>query len=116
MAYREIPEGSVEIQTGLWLYSYERVIGGNTYLFRQLFSSEGYCFYDKTEEIWREDENGNPYQVPEEDILPEERTYAQWASLGLITDVNNFVSVLVDDSYENVSRPNNSEVASVITS
>ena len=112
MAYREIPEGSVEIQTGLWLYSYERVIGGNTYLFRQLFSSEGYCFYDKTEEIWRyNEETGESVLVPEEDILPQERTYAQWASLGLITDVNNYVSVPVDDSYEIVSRPNNSEVA-----
>lgn len=111
MAYREIPEGSVEIQTGLWLYSYERVIGGNTYLFRQLFSSEGYCFYDKTEEIYREDEDGNLYLVPEDEVLPQERTYAQWASLGLATDINNYVSVPVDDSYEIVSRSSTGEVA-----
>lgn len=111
MAYREIPEGSVEIQTGLWLYSYERVIGGTTYIFRKLYSSEGYCFYDKSVEIYREDENGNPYVVPEEDILPTERTYMQYASLAISSDINDFVSVPVDPSYEIVSRPNNSEVA-----
>lgn len=111
MAYREIPEGSVEIQTGLWLYSYDRVIGGNTYTFRQLYSSEGYCFYDKTDPIYREDEEGNSYLVPEDEVLPTERLYSQFASLGINADINNFVSVPVDPSYEIVSRPNNSEVA-----
>ena len=105
MAYREIPEGSVEIQTGLWLYTYSRVIGGTEYTFRQLYSSEGYYFYDKTQEIYREDENGNLYLVPEDEVLPSERIYAQYASLGMYTDVNNFVSVPVDPSYEIVSLP-----------
>lgn len=49
---RLIPNGSKEIQTGLWLYSYNKTIGGNRYTFNELYSSEGYCFYDNT---WEED-------------------------------------------------------------
>lgn len=108
---REIPEGSVEIQTGLWLYTTTFTIGNVTYEQRQLFSSEGYCFYDKTAEVYREDENGDLYLVPDNEVLPTERTYMQWASLGLATDITNYVSVPVDPSYEIVSKPTNTETA-----
>ena len=104
MAYRKIPEGSIEIQTGLWLYSYTKTLGGTEYTFRQLYSSEGYCFYDLQDEYY--DEEGN--LIPEENILPSQRTYYQYHSLSFTRDVNDFVSVPVDPSYEIVNRPNNS--------
>ena len=55
---RTIPEGSVEIQTGLWLHEYNLVIAGTTYLKRNLYSSADYCFYDAEVEIY--DAEGNP--------------------------------------------------------
>lgn len=111
MAYREIPEGSVEIQTGLWLYSYNRTIGGTEYTFRYLYSSEGYCFYDNTEEIYREDENGEIYVVPADEVLSNERKYMQYASLGIYTDINNYISIPVDPSYEIVNKLIDTEIA-----
>ena len=111
MAYREIPQGSVEIQTGLWLYTYTKVISGVERTYRQLYSSEGYCFYNKTQEIYRQDENGDIYLVPDDEVLPTERIYMTFASLGIYTDVNDFVSVLADPSYEIVSIGNNTELA-----
>lgn len=105
--YREIPEGSVEIQTGLWLYSYEYNFGTQVLTARHLYSSEGYCFYDRSAAVY--DEEGN--QIPEDEILPSQRLYMQYASLGRYTDINNYVSVPVDPTYEIVSRSNNEEVA-----
>lgn len=83
---REIPSGAVEIQTGLWLYTYNKTIGGTEYTFRELYSSEGYCFYDNT---WDE----------------EERIYWQYMSLGLLTDVNNYTSIPISE------LPEDSEIA-----
>ena len=112
MAIREIPTGSVEIQTGLWLYTTEKTLGGNIYTLKYLYSSEGYCFYDNTDEIY--DEEGN--LVPADEVQPSQRTYAQYISLGIYTSqwtteqINTrFISVPVDPSYEIVSRPNNHE-------
>lgn len=102
MAYRPIPETAVEIQTGLWLNSYTRVIGGVEYTFRHLYSSDGYCFYDKTYEIY--DEEGN--LIPEDEIQPNQRLYMQYASVAIGKDINDFVSVPVDPSYEIVSAGN----------
>lgn len=110
MAVRQIPEGSVEIQTGLWLYSTDQVLVGTILKF--LYSSEGYCFYDNTDEIY--DEEGN--LVPSDEVLPSQRMYMQYCGLGVnisqwTTEQINarFISVPVDPSYEIVSRPNNHE-------
>ena len=75
---REIPSTAVEIQTGLWLYSYNKTIGGTEYTFRELYSSESYCFYDNT-------------------VAEDERIYYQWMSLGLLSDVNNFTSIPISE-------------------
>ena len=107
MAYQTIPTGSVEIQTGLWLHTSSFTVGGVTYERRHLYSSEGYCFYDKTVEIC--DEEGNV--IPDEDVLPNQRTYMTYSSLGKYTDVNNYVSVLAQPDFEIVSLPSNNEVA-----
>ena len=78
MAVRQIPEGAVEIQTGLWLHTIEQVLVGNTYTLKYLYSSEGYCFYDNT-------------------VAEDERIYYQWMSLGLLSDVNNFTSIPISE-------------------
>lgn len=83
---REIPDGSVEIQTGLWLYTRNKVIGGVEYTFRELFSSEGYCFYDNRD-------------------LEEERIYYQYASLGLLDSEDNYTSIPISE------LPEGSEIA-----
>jgi hypothetical protein len=99
--WREIPEGSVEIQTGLWLYTYTRVISGREYTFRQLYSAQGYCFYDLTiPENY--DEEGN--------LLPEnQRVYATYSSCGYTTaeEINAvIISVPYTEGYEVVSVGN----------
>ena len=106
---REIPNGAVEIQTGLYVYDQQKIIGGNTYTFRYLYSSDGYCFYDNEEEIY--DEEGN--LIPPEDVLPTQRTYSQYCGLAIsmssltYEQLNaRFISVPVDPSYEIVSVTN----------
>lgn len=104
---REIPNTAIEIQTGLWLDTYTLTIGGNNVLIRKLYSSEGYCFYDKADLVY--DEEGNV--VPDDEVLPNQRMYMQFCTVGQDRDLNDFVSVPVDPSYEIVSRPSNNEVA-----
>lgn len=107
MSYRIIPEGSVEIQTGLWLYTYSRVIGGVERTFRKLYAAEGYCFYNvDMPENYDEDGNLKPL---------EQRVYATYSSCGYTTieEINaHFVSVPYQDGYEVVSiGSNNHETA-----
>ncbi len=105
MAYREIPAGSVEIQTGLYLYEYERTIGGTTYTFRQLYSAEGYCFY------WL----SNPENYDEEgNLLPaNQRKYATFKTCAISATLESInadnISVPVEDGYEILSGGNDTE-------
>ena len=89
---REIPSTAVEIQTGLWLYSYNKTIGGTEYTFRELYSSEGYCFYD--------------IRDPEED-----RGYYQWCSLGMADSPNNYVSIPLTEDIIVAGNPTKPEIA-----
>lgn len=41
-----IPENSIKIQEGLYLYEKEATIGGKKYTFRELFAENGFCFYE----------------------------------------------------------------------
>lgn len=107
---REIPAGSELIATGLYVYRYTKTIGGTQYTFGELYSADGYCFYDSQVEIY--DEEGNV--IPPENVLPEQRLYAQYRSLSIaraaLTNeqlATIFISVPVDDSYEIVSAQNN---------
>lgn len=98
MAVRPIPEGSVEIQIGLWAYLRIFTVGGVTHSRYLLYSAEGYCFWnDMTPENY--DEEGN--------LLPmEQRLFAQYASTSFSTieELNqHFFSVPVQDGYEIVS-------------
>ncbi len=98
-----IPEGSVEVQTGLWAYLRTYTVSGQPRSRYVLYSAEGYCFY-VPEECF--DEEGNP--------LPEnERMYYQFMSTPLTTieQVNAYVvSVPVQPGYEIASANNHETV------
>lgn len=92
----KIPDGSVEIQKGLWLYSYKKTISGTEYTFNQLFSAEGYVFYDKTLPL-RED--GQPQ-------------YYKWMSIGMgIPETSIYVSVPYEDGMDVAGNPQKPEIA-----
>ena len=92
---REIPSTAVEIQTGLWLNKTPVVVCGNNYIRHELYSSEGYCFYNNT---WAE----------------EERIYVQYASLGF-TDISaDYTSIPISELPEGseiAGNPNKPEIA-----
>lgn len=92
-----IPEGSIEIQTGLWAHPRSFAVGGNTYSYYELYSAEGYCFYDLDQpENYDEEGNLKP---------PAERVYAQYATCTYsFEEINDhIVSVPVEEGYEIVS-------------
>ena len=106
ISYREIPEGSVEIQTGLWAYLREYTVGGQPRARYVIYASEGYVFYniDQPENY---NEEGN--------LLPlEQLVYATYASTVCTTidQINaSFVSVPYEEGYEVVSvGANNSTI------
>ena len=100
MAYKVIPNEALEIQTGLFLHIYDKIISGKTYVFRHLYSSSGYCFYDNTDEVYRDIDNGEAIRVSPEEIKPEERTYYTYMSLALDKNINDFVSVVSQNNFE----------------
>ena len=111
MAVREIPTGSVEIQTGLWLHEEPKTINGTEYTVRQLFSAEGYCFYDLADEYY--DDEGN--QIPESEVQPTQRIYYQYMVLSSyinsVEAINaQFVSVPVQEGFE-IANANDHEIA-----
>lgn len=95
---RVIPEGSVEIQTGLYVYDEQKTIGGTTYTFRKLYSAENYCFWQVSDpENYDEEGNLKPAN---------ERVYAQYAALAIsqsswtYDQLNaEFISVPVEESF-----------------
>ena len=104
-----IPEGSVEVQTGLWAYLNSFTWNGTTYSNYRLYSAEGYCFYDLTiPENWVDGIVGG-------ELVPaEQRIYAQYQSTTYTTieQINaDIVSVPVQDGYEIVSVGSNHETA-----
>lgn len=92
-----IPEGAVEIQTGLYLYESSYTFNKQPRIKRELYSAEGYCFYNvKQSENYDEEGNLKPLA---------ERVYAQYAilaqSLNTVEDINvNFISVPFEEGYE----------------
>ena len=93
---RQIPNEAVEVQKGLWLHTSTFYVNGVGYTRRELYSSVGYCFYDKNDKVF--DEEGN--EIAENEILPNQRTFMQYAQLGLSTNVDDFVSIVKEDDYE----------------
>lgn len=106
MAYREIPEGSVEIQTGLYAYLHTYTVGGAARSRYILYSAEGYCFYClSTPENYDEEGNLKP---------PAERVYATYMSCSILDTLESInadvVSVPAEPGYEIVSQPSNPPV------
>lgn len=100
--YREIPEGSIEVQPGLWANLYSFTVGGVTYSKYLVYSSEGYVFWEVAQPE-NYDEEGN--------LLPlEQRVFATFISsvCTTIEEVNAaFISVPYQEGYEVVSVGNN---------
>lgn len=98
MSVRPIPAGSTEIQTGLWAAVNSFTVSGTEYSFYDLYSSEGYCFWEVNQPE-NYDEDGN--------LLPlEQRVFAQYARTCYKTIEalkENFISVPVQEGYEIVS-------------
>lgn len=92
---REIPSGAVEIQTGLWLHTTTFIVNGVEYVQRELYSSEGYCFYDNTDS-------------------EEERIYYQYMSLNQLMSLDDFTSIPISELPEGseiANNPNKPEIA-----
>lgn len=104
--YREIPEGSVEIQTGLWAELHSFTVSGVTRSYYRLYAAEGYCFY------WL----SNPENYDEEGNLkpPAERVYAIYKSCSVLDTLESInadvVSVIAEEGFEIVSTPTNPPV------
>ena len=91
------------MQVGLWANLRTITVGSITIQKYDLYSAEGYCFYIPANNL---DENGDL-------IAEDERVYYRYmtSSYRTIDQINaNIVSVPVQDGYEIVSTPNNSEV------
>ena len=78
---REIPNGSIKIQEGLYMHMYDITVNGQTYTMRKLYSEVGYCFYDTESDEY--DEEGN--------LLP--RMHYQFMSLGIGKSLNTIFSI-----------------------
>ena len=98
---KPIPEGSIEVQTGLWAYWYTFTVSGTTYGRYEIYSSEGYCFWSALQPE-NYDAEGN--------LVPlDQRIFAQYAATTCqtIEEVNStFFSVPIQEGYEIVgARP-----------
>lgn len=101
-----IPNGSIEIQTGLWAYLHEYTVSGVTRAYYELFSAEGYCFWEVNQPE-NYDDDGN--------LKPEsERIYACYATLAqcytTIEQINtDFISVPIQEGFEIVNISPNTD-------
>ena len=89
-----IPEGSVEIQTGLWAKMVTLTFNGNDIVTYDIYSAEGYCFYN-VQQPENYDEEGNLKP-------PAERVYLRvaYTCFSTIEELNaNFISVQIEEGY-----------------
>lgn len=82
-----------EIQKGLMLKEETKFIRDKYINVRQLISSEGYCFYSKLDKAeidnWQSEENEKPTLK-----------YMTSAFLGVYDDIDNYVSVPIEEDFE----------------
>lgn len=102
---RILPTNSVQIQAGLYIHEYRKTISGVDYTFRELYSAEGYCFYDTNQEENYEhnEESGERLGLKAEN----ERVYYQYTGLAIslntlsFYDLNKrFISVPIKEEYQ----------------
>lgn len=99
MVYRKIPESSIELQAGLWAELHFFTVGNRTYSRYNIYSAEGYCFYQLSQpENYDEEGNLKP---------PMGRVYATFAMCSILDTIESInadcVSVPVEEGYEIVS-------------
>jgi hypothetical protein len=85
----------ITIQEGLQ----QEVIIGRYTSYSVLTSEEGYCFYDKNQEIT--DEEGN--LLPSEEIKPEQRQYMRYCATPMTSmdEINEtYISVPIEPNFE----------------
>lgn len=80
--YRQIPNGSVKIQEGLYMHMYNITVNGQVHTMRKLYSKIGYCFYDTSLDIYDEETK---------ELLP--RTHYQFMSLGIGKSLDSIFSI-----------------------
>lgn len=108
MNYRDIPATAVELQTGLWGNLRTVSFGSMTMTKYDLYSAEGYCFYDLTIP-----ENYVDGDTSGELLPPEQRMYAtfMYSTYNTPEQVNaDIVSVPYQEGYEIVSAGNDTQV------
>ena len=76
---RTIPNGSVEIQCGLYLHEYQKTINGQTYTLRDLYAGDGWLFWNRAQP---ENYRRNRYH-PVKLMPPHERHYLTFAKLSI---------------------------------
>lgn len=94
---REIPEGAFLYKEGLYILETSLVLNGTSIIKWELYSAEGWCFYDLAiPENYDEEGNLKPAN---------ERVYAQYKIMPKDEEyvTNNIISVPVEDGYEIVS-------------
>lgn len=102
---RDIPATAIQVQTGLWADLVTVTLGSMTMSKYNLYSSEGYCFYEIANNL---DEEGN--LRPENERLYHQFMYTNYRTVEQINA--EIVSVPVQDGYEISSAVgNNTEVA-----
>ena len=102
---RIIHEGAFLYTEGLYILETELVLAGTPITKWELFSAEGYCFYDLTL-AENYDEEGNL-------LPPEQRTYVQYMIMRKDEAYveQNIISVPIEEGYEIIGRPNDHETA-----
>lgn len=97
---RVIPEGAFLYKEGLYIYEETITMGSMTITSWDLYSAEGWCFYDL-----QQPENYVDGIIGGELVPEDERVYAQFAMMpkdeAYVT--NNIISVPVQEGYEIVS-------------
>ena len=68
-----IPENSIKIQEGLYLYERKTIINGKEYVFRELFADEGFHFF-------------------ENHLTEEERIYMEYSSVAQVLNTVELIN------------------------
>ena len=98
---KTIPKGAFQYKEGLYVLETPVKSGPLSWTVWELYSAEGYCFYDLTQP-----ENYVDGDV-EGELLPlEKRVFAQYMTMCKDEEyvTNNIISVPIEDGYENVSE------------
>ena len=86
-------------QEGLYIEQKQFKVGGLPYFQRVLHTSDGYCFYDKTEGIYNEKGELIEDTSENRDYIISHRTYMRTAHLGLAKPLDDFISLPIQERF-----------------